>query len=193
MAVRATDLSGREQTSAPPVKGRSPGGSHSQFPGVHRSLSTASHVDYEAAARFWSDTYIQHSAHIRSGREGLFKLVRSLLDMLRYEHGSILSPRATTSSCTAASRATDALRRLSRPISYGSKKAVWPNIGTCFKTTPHRPNRRAGRRCSESNSPADGQQTRRFLRWAALQPSRRHIVLSFGSVSVQIGDDSDKE
>jgi predicted SnoaL-like aldol condensation-catalyzing enzyme len=28
--------------------------------------------DYEAAARFWSDTYIQHSAHIKPGRDGLF-------------------------------------------------------------------------------------------------------------------------
>src|SRR6267143_1503061 len=28
--------------------------------------------DYEAAARFWSDTYIQHSAHIEPGRDGIF-------------------------------------------------------------------------------------------------------------------------
>ena len=27
--------------------------------------------NYEAAARFWSDTYIQHSAHIEPGRDGL--------------------------------------------------------------------------------------------------------------------------
>ncbi len=47
--------------------------------------------DYEAAARFWSDTYIQHSAHIAPGREGLFALVKSLPDTLRYEHGLILA------------------------------------------------------------------------------------------------------
>lgn len=47
--------------------------------------------DYDAAARFWSDKYIQHSAHIEPGREGLFKLVRSLPDSLRYEHGLILA------------------------------------------------------------------------------------------------------
>ena len=34
--------------------------------------------DYEAAARFWSPSYIQHSAHIEPGREGLFNLVRTL-------------------------------------------------------------------------------------------------------------------
>ena len=26
--------------------------------------------DYDAASRFWSDKYIQHSAHIQPGREG---------------------------------------------------------------------------------------------------------------------------
>ena len=38
--------------------------------------------DYEAAARFWSDTYIQHSDHIAPGREGLFDLIRSAPDTL---------------------------------------------------------------------------------------------------------------
>ncbi|HWA80935.1 MAG TPA: nuclear transport factor 2 family protein [Acetobacteraceae bacterium] len=47
--------------------------------------------DYDAAARFWSDKYIQHSAHIEPGREGLFALVRSLPDSLRYEHGIVLA------------------------------------------------------------------------------------------------------
>src|ERR1700687_1594306 len=49
--------------------------------------------DYDAAARFWSDKYIQHSAHIEPGREGLFGLIRSLPDSLRYEHGLILAER----------------------------------------------------------------------------------------------------
>jgi predicted SnoaL-like aldol condensation-catalyzing enzyme len=47
--------------------------------------------EYDAAARFWSDRYIQHSAHIEPGREGLFNLVRSLPESLRYEHGLILA------------------------------------------------------------------------------------------------------
>jgi hypothetical protein len=42
--------------------------------------------DYDAASRFWSDTYIQHSAHIEPGRDGLFNLIRSAPDTLRYEH-----------------------------------------------------------------------------------------------------------
>jgi predicted SnoaL-like aldol condensation-catalyzing enzyme len=47
--------------------------------------------DYDAAPRFWSATYIQHSAHIEPGREGLFGLIRGLPDTLRYEHGLILA------------------------------------------------------------------------------------------------------
>jgi predicted SnoaL-like aldol condensation-catalyzing enzyme len=47
--------------------------------------------DYEAAARFWSDTYIQHSAHIEPGRDGLFNLIRNTPDTLRYEHQLIIA------------------------------------------------------------------------------------------------------
>jgi predicted SnoaL-like aldol condensation-catalyzing enzyme len=35
--------------------------------------------DYQKAAEFWSETYIQHSAHIAPGRDGLFDLVRAEL------------------------------------------------------------------------------------------------------------------
>ena len=42
--------------------------------------------DYVAAERYWSDRYIQHSAHIAPGRDGLFDLVRALPDTLKYEN-----------------------------------------------------------------------------------------------------------
>ena len=47
--------------------------------------------DYDAAARYWSATYIQHSAHIPPGRDGLFNLIRALPDTLRYENHVILA------------------------------------------------------------------------------------------------------
>lgn len=47
--------------------------------------------DYDTAERFWSDRYIQHSAHIPPGRDGLFNLVRSLPETLRYENQLILA------------------------------------------------------------------------------------------------------
>ena len=42
--------------------------------------------DYEAAEKFWSENYIQHSAHNEPGRDGLFNLIRSIPETLRYEH-----------------------------------------------------------------------------------------------------------
>jgi predicted SnoaL-like aldol condensation-catalyzing enzyme len=47
--------------------------------------------DYSAAERFWSPKYIQHSAHIAPGREGLFALVRSSPEELRYENQLIVA------------------------------------------------------------------------------------------------------
>ena len=47
--------------------------------------------DYVAAERFWSDRYIQHSAHIAPGRDGLFNLIRSAPDTLRYENQLIVA------------------------------------------------------------------------------------------------------
>lgn len=47
--------------------------------------------DYSAAEKFWSPHYIQHSAHIAPGREGLFELTRNLPDTLAYEHGIIMA------------------------------------------------------------------------------------------------------
>jgi predicted SnoaL-like aldol condensation-catalyzing enzyme len=46
--------------------------------------------DYIAAERYWSPAYIQHSAHIEPGREGLFNLIKSLPSTLRYEPGTIV-------------------------------------------------------------------------------------------------------
>ena len=48
--------------------------------------------DYAAAERFWSPEYVQHSAHIGPGREGLFNLIRSVPPSLRYENQLILAP-----------------------------------------------------------------------------------------------------
>jgi len=47
--------------------------------------------DYAAAARYWSEEYIQHSAHVGPGRDGLFDLIQSLPETLRYENQFILA------------------------------------------------------------------------------------------------------
>jgi len=47
--------------------------------------------DYAAAERFWSSKYIQHSAHIAPGRDGLFNLIKSGPPTLKYEPGVIVA------------------------------------------------------------------------------------------------------
>ena len=47
--------------------------------------------DYAAAERFWSSNYIQHSAHIEPGREGLFKLIKDSPASLKYKPGVIVA------------------------------------------------------------------------------------------------------
>jgi predicted SnoaL-like aldol condensation-catalyzing enzyme len=47
--------------------------------------------DYAAAEKFWSPGYVQHSAHIPPGRDGLFNLIKASPSSLRYEHGLIMA------------------------------------------------------------------------------------------------------
>src|SRR6266852_9990011 len=47
--------------------------------------------DYKAAESFWSPNYIQHSAHIPPGRDGLFNLVNSLPNSLQWEHDMVIA------------------------------------------------------------------------------------------------------
>jgi len=47
--------------------------------------------DYTAAEKFWSPHYIQHSAHIPPGREGLFSVVKNAPPSMKYESGTIVA------------------------------------------------------------------------------------------------------
>ena len=47
--------------------------------------------NYMEAERFWSPNYIQHSAHIEPGRDGLFTLIKAAPPSLKYEPGVILA------------------------------------------------------------------------------------------------------
>ena len=49
--------------------------------------------DYAAAEHYWSPDYIQHSAHIQAGREGLFNLIKSLPPTLKYEARTIVAEK----------------------------------------------------------------------------------------------------
>jgi predicted SnoaL-like aldol condensation-catalyzing enzyme len=47
--------------------------------------------DYEAAENYWSTDYIQHSAHIEPGRDGLFNMIKSSPASLKYESGIVMA------------------------------------------------------------------------------------------------------
>ncbi len=47
--------------------------------------------DYAAAEKYWSPRYIQHSAHIAPGRDGLFTFIKSIPPTLKYEPGTIVA------------------------------------------------------------------------------------------------------
>ena len=47
--------------------------------------------DYASAERFWSQAYIQHSAHIAPGRDGLFNLIKNIPPTVKYEPGTIVA------------------------------------------------------------------------------------------------------
>jgi len=47
--------------------------------------------DYVAAELYWSPHYIQHSAHIAPGRDGLFNLVKNTPSTLKYEPGTVVA------------------------------------------------------------------------------------------------------
>jgi hypothetical protein len=47
--------------------------------------------DFVAAEKFWSSNYIQHSAHIPQGRDGLFGLIKSTPPEMKYENSLIMA------------------------------------------------------------------------------------------------------
>jgi hypothetical protein len=85
--------------------------------------------DYAAAERFWSSNYVQHSAHIEPGREGLFNLIKGSPMSLRYQQ--VWSwPKVTSSSSMDGSRDSDS-RGTGSPLTLCESSTVcWPNTGT---------------------------------------------------------------
>ena len=90
--------------------------------------------DYAAAKRFWSPKYIQHSAHIAPGREGLFTLVRATPDTLCYENQLIV---AELDYVIAHGRFTGMARPaawIAADVRSDSKTVFWPSTGMYCRT-----------------------------------------------------------
>jgi predicted SnoaL-like aldol condensation-catalyzing enzyme len=47
--------------------------------------------DPEAYERYWAPDYIQHSAHIEPGRDGLRKIIAATPPDMKYEHGLMMA------------------------------------------------------------------------------------------------------
>jgi len=86
--------------------------------------------DYASAEKFWSPHYIQHSAHIEPGRDGLFNLVRTLPPTLKYEPGTIVADGDFVIVHGRFSEQDDATREES--------KSKAPMFGTSFPRYPDR-------------------------------------------------------
>ena len=110
--------------------------------------------DYAAAEARWVPNYIQHSAHIPPGREGLFNLIRSVPAELRYEPGLILANKEFVIVHGRFS-GTDGRATGSQPISCGSSMASSRSTGTCSRTRPPRKSREAAGPCSAKHLRSD--------------------------------------
>ena len=111
--------------------------------------------DYEAAERFWSDRYIQHSAHIAPGRAGLFDLIRSAPETLRYENHLIMAEGDYVIAHGRFSRATAALPPGSPPTSSVSKTGSSPSTGTSSRMRRLAQSQRVVCQCSALGSPSE--------------------------------------
>jgi len=82
-------------------RGEQPGGELDDWLRAERELNKAlvleafdtlfNRRDYAKAELYWSPNYIQHSAHIKPDREGLFNLIKSIPPTLKYEPGTIVA------------------------------------------------------------------------------------------------------
>jgi len=110
--------------------------------------------DYVAAERYWSPHYIQHSAHIKPGRDGLFDLIKSVPATLKYEHGVIV---ADGDFVIVHGRflGMAGQRTGSRRTSSASSTEFSSNTGMFFRTRLRKRNPRVVYLCSEAHLPSD--------------------------------------
>src|SRR5258708_7549544 len=113
--------------------------------------------DYASAERFWSPRYIQHSAHIPPGRDGLFDLVKALPATLRYENHIAA---ATDDFVILHGRFSGIVQ----PTSCAWRMECSRSTGTSSRTRLHESNRAAASRCSAINSRLDHDRWRKAPR-----------------------------
>lgn len=107
--------------------------------------------DYAARERYWSPNFIQHSAHIEPGREGLFSLIKSGPPALKYKPGMIVVDGDFVIVHGRFS-VNGRPRTGSRQTSYVSAVAFCSSTGMCFRTRLREQSQRAVCLCSATTS-----------------------------------------
>ena len=109
--------------------------------------------DYETARRYWSPDYIQHSAHIEPGRDGLFNLVRSAPSTLKYEPGLIVAGGDYVIVHGRFSGRGSSVNWIAADIVRIAHPSVLEEPRSRFRTRPPRNSLRAKHRCLGRVSP----------------------------------------
>jgi len=107
--------------------------------------------DYGAAERFWSPNYIQHSAHIEPGREGLFNLIKSMPPTLKYESGTIVADGDFVMVHGRFSGFGQPVNWVAADI-VRFANGVWSNIGTSLRTKSASKNQKVEGQCLAQSS-----------------------------------------
>ena len=99
--------------------------------------------DYVAAERYWSPDYIQHSAHIAPGRDGLFNLIKSIPPTLKYEPGMIVADGDLVIVHGRFSGFGAPVNWIAADI-FASRTGFSSSIGMSFRTRPHAEQSKSG-------------------------------------------------
>ena len=84
--------------------------------------------DYLTAERYWSPKYIQHSAVVPPGRDGLFNLVKNSPPTLKYEPGIIVADGDFVIVQGRFSGMGQPMNWI-QPTSFASRTGFWLNTG----------------------------------------------------------------
>jgi len=144
--------------------------------------------DYAAAEKYWSPDYIQHSAHIPPGREGLSRSSGPASTMRLRERPDGCRWRLRDPP-RALFRHRPAPPLGSSSTSYDSKAVVSPSTGTSSRTKATEEQSRADTRCSEAAFPPERSLRQRARPHDSTRPIMPMIDVYAPARSVPCGTD----
>jgi predicted SnoaL-like aldol condensation-catalyzing enzyme len=107
--------------------------------------------DFVAAETFWSSNYIQHSAHIPPGRDGLFGLIKSVPREMKYENSLTMAE----GDMVMLHGRFSGLRTGSCSTLFALRMDWWRSTGTSLRTRSPGKSQPAAFQCSAGRFPPD--------------------------------------